>query len=183
MDKTTEKIITLYVNPNQVVLANDQTLKADENGLIELYVNDLLIAGDKGFPEYDRLLAEYLSHTQREALYFMFLNNSRFGIQDTVTMLEVDRRTAKMILDLGMKQQVLKKVDTQKKIIPELKEVIKSHLNTMKRMKSQSNTTVKEIRETLPEVPELPTTEMPVRVAVKSTTLKKPINIPKKAKK
>lgn len=170
-----ERIITLFVNPKQVILANDTTLTADENGVIELRVDELLVSGEKGIQEYDRVVSDIISYGQRLSLYFMFLNSSRFGINDTVIMLGVERDVARYLLDLGMKHQLLKKIDTQKKLIPDVREQIRAYVNALKRIQTATAQGNKEMPKEVTPGEEPTPIEEPKKII-----LKNPLHVPKK---
>lgn len=170
-----ERIITVFVNPKQVILANDKTLMADENGVIELRVDELLVSEEKGIQEYDRVISDLISHGQRLSLYFMFLNSSRFGVSDTVTMLGVDREIGKQLLDLGMRYHILRKVDTQKKLITDVREQVRTYMNVLKRSQI-----LPPVASTVPLGEKNMTEEAQPLEEPKKVTLRKQLPIPKK---
>lgn len=107
-------------------LINDKTYKADENGIATFYINDIMGAEDKGIMEFNRKF-ELIMRTDegRLTFYDMVMMNNRFGIGDVGDMLSVDRKVAKEIMTLGLKNKILLRFDTQYKLNPEKKDQVR----------------------------------------------------------
>ena len=104
---------------------NDKTYKLDEQGKADIDMNELVISGEKGVFEYDRLLKNMIGDSQRMELYELFVGSNRFGLTDVMSMLAIEKGLARDILILGFKNRVLKRVDTQWKLEVDKKEAIK----------------------------------------------------------
>lgn len=113
---------------------NDKTYKLNEQGKAEIDVNELVISGEKGVFEYDRLLGNMIGDSQRMELYELFVGSNRFGLTDVMSMLAIEKGLARDTLILGFKNRVLKRVDTQWKLEIDKKEAIKQVMRSYKKV-------------------------------------------------
>ena len=119
---------------------NDKTYKLDEQGKADIDVNELVISGEKGVFEYDRLLGNMIGDSQRMELYELFVGSNRFGLTDVMSMLAIEKGLARDILILGFKNRVLKRVDTQWKLEVDKKEAIKQVIRSYKKVTEPEET-------------------------------------------
>lgn len=127
------KTITIVCNPNQVVLVNDVTFRANDHGVIELNAQEVLVSGDRGLREFDRVIEDTINEKQRIIFYEMLLSCNRFGQNDVMGLLSLDKNDARHVLLLAFRNKLIKKYDTQWRTEHTAKEEIRSFVLSKKR--------------------------------------------------
>lgn len=163
-------LITIVGPPNCTLLVNDKTIKLGVNGE-GTFDSDMVVKSENtGVYEFDRELGSILNTYQKLALYDLFINNSRVGVQEIQGVLDVGKSVVDSIKILGMKHKVIEKIDTQLRSSADKKIALRKVVQTLEttyeeKVEDGPETFKAEIQETLNEEP-----------------MKKPMSIPRKKK-
>ena len=94
-------------------VACDKTVKGDEANHIRLDTDEFVIAEDRNIHAYDLALDKLITTKQKQELYRIFVKSTRFSQGDIILLVGVDKVKVKEIVNAGLINHVLRRIDTQ----------------------------------------------------------------------
>ena len=110
---------------NVTLLVNDKTVRLNETNNIKIDTDEFIISSDKNIYACDIELNQMISQDQKKELYNLFIESTRFGLNDVIQLLEIDRLIARNLLILAFKHHILRRIDSQWGVKQEKKEEVK----------------------------------------------------------
>ena len=139
-------ILTIYSSADKqgkiVHLVNDKTIKADETGMIIIDTNEFAITENRNIHAYDVELDKIINTKQKQELYNLLIDSTRFGIRDLMILLEVEKSKIQEILNIGFKNHVLGRIDTQWRLKKDQKEFVVQLIKKYEREQIKEDTEI-----------------------------------------